>query len=299
MTINKPKARKGIVLAGGTGSRLFPLTIAVSKQLLPVYDKPMIYHPISVLMLAGIRDILVITTPRDRTAFEALLGDGSHFGLSISYAVQEAPRGLAESFLIGEQFLDGAPSAMILGDNILYGGGLVGQLRAAYTQSVGATIFAYRVNNPVQYGVVSFDDNDRPVTIEEKPVSPKSSWAVTGLYFYDENVVDIARSIKPSSRGELEITDVNAAYLSAGTLQVQRLGRGAAWLDMGTNESLLEAGDFVRTIEKRQGLKISCLEEIGFTQDWLSLEALAKRAETLKASEYGQYLQGLVRAAKC
>jgi glucose-1-phosphate thymidylyltransferase len=286
--------QKGIILAGGSGSRLYPLTIAVSKQLLPVYDKPMIYHPISVLMLAGISDILIITTPRDRAAFEALLGDGSQFGISISYATQDAPRGLAEAFLIGEDFLQGQSCAMILGDNIVYGGGLGSQLRAAAARTVGATVFAYRVSDPERYGIVSFDADWQPITIEEKPQAPKSNWAVTGLYFYDNRIVDIARTIKPSPRGELEITDINAVYLQANELNVERLGRGAAWLDMGTKDSLLEAGDFVRTIEKRQGLKIGCLEEIAFHQGWLSRDQLLMQAERLKSSEYGHYLKQLV-----
>ena len=286
--------QKGIILAGGSGSRLYPLTIAVSKQLLPVYDKPMIYHPISVLMLAGISDILIITTPRDRAAFETLLGDGSQFGISISYATQDAPRGLAEAFLIGEDFLQGQACAMILGDNIVYGGGLRSQLRAAAARTVGATVFAYRVSDPERYGIVSFDSDGQPVTIEEKPQVPKSNWAVTGLYFYDNKIVDIARTIKPSPRGELEITDINAVYLQANELNVERLGRGAAWLDMGTKDSLLEAGDFVRTIEKRQGLKIGCLEEIAFHQGWLSRDQLLAQAERLKSSEYGHYLKQLV-----
>ncbi|CAN1484381.1 RfbA dTDP-glucose pyrophosphorylase [Caulobacteraceae bacterium] len=286
--------QKGIILAGGSGSRLYPLTIAVSKQLLPVYDKPMIYHPISVLMLAGISDILIITTPRDRAAFEALLGDGSQFGISISYATQDAPRGLAEAFLIGEDFLQGQSCAMILGDNIVYGGGLGSQLRAAAARTVGATVFAYRVSDPERYGIVSFDADWKPITIEEKPHAPKSNWAVTGLYFYDNRIVDIARTIKPSPRGELEITDINAVYLQANELNVERLGRGAAWLDMGTKDSLLEAGDFVRTIEKRQGLKIGCLEEIAFHQGWLSRDQLLMQAERLKSSEYGHYLKQLV-----
>ena len=286
--------QKGIILAGGSGSRLYPLTIAVSKQLLPVYDKPMIYHPISVLMLAGISDILIITTPRDRAAFETLLGNGSQFGISISYATQDAPRGLAEAFLIGEDFLQGQACAMILGDNIVYGGGLRSQLRAAAARTVGATVFAYRVSDPERYGIVSFDSEGQPVTIEEKPQVPKSNWAVTGLYFYDNRIVDIARTIKPSPRGELEITDINAVYLQAKELNVERLGRGAAWLDMGTKDSLLEAGDFVRTIEKRQGLKIGCLEEIAFHQGWLSRDQLLAQAERLKSSEYGHYLKQLV-----
>ncbi len=282
--------RKGIILAGGTGSRLFPLTIAVSKQLLPVYDKPMIYYPISVLMLAGIRDILVITTPYDRAAFEGLLGSGSQFGVTFTYATQDSPRGLAEAFLIGEDFLEGGPCAMILGDNILYGGGLRELLQQANADTSGASVFAYRVSDPQRYGVISFDNENRPVSIEEKPKVPKSNWAVTGLYFYDDKIVDIARTIKPSARGELEITDINAAYLAYGTLKVIHLGRGAAWLDMGTKDSLLEAGDFVRTIEKRQGLKIGCLEEIAFIQGWIGYDDLLSQARALGSSEYGQYL---------
>jgi glucose-1-phosphate thymidylyltransferase len=288
--------RKGIILAGGTGSRLFPLTMAVSKQLLPVYDKPMIYHPISVLMLAGIQEILIVTTARDRPSFEALLGDGTQFGVRFSYATQDAPRGLAEAFLIGEDFLEGQACAMILGDNIVYGGGLRTSLQAAVQRTEGATVFAYRVGDPERYGVVSFDQNDRPIKIEEKPKTPTSNWAVTGLYFYDHNIVDIARTIKPSARGELEITDINAIYLEQGKLEVTRLGRGAAWLDMGTKDSLLEAGDFVRTIEKRQGLKIGCLEEIAFQNQWLDLDGLLAQANALSASEYGQYLFQLARA---
>lgn len=289
-------ARKGIVLAGGTGSRLFPLTLAVSKQLLPVYDKPMIYHPVSVLMLAGISDILIITTPRDRPSFEALLGDGEQLGISLSYATQDAPRGLAEAFLIGEAFLDGHPCAMVLGDNIIYGGGLRLLLQEACTKESGATVFAYRVNNPTQYGVVNFDDQERPIALEEKPMSPKSNWAVTGLYFYDCNVVDIAKTIKLSARGELEITDINIAYLNLGLLEVKRLGRGTAWLDMGTTDSLMEAADFVRTIEKRQGLKIGCIEEISYGNGWLSLEALERRGLELGNSDYGAYLRQLAAA---
>jgi glucose-1-phosphate thymidylyltransferase len=285
--------RKGIILAGGTGSRLFPLTLAVSKQLLPVYDKPMIYHPISVLMLAGIRDILIITTPRDRQAFEALLGDGRQFGVSLSYQIQEEPRGLAEAFLIGEAFLDGHPCAMILGDNILYGGGLRELLVTANSHIHGASVFAYRVSDPQRYGVISFDKDDRPVSIEEKPEQPRSNWAVTGLYFYDDQIVEIARSIKPSSRGELEITDINAVYLAKGQLSVQRLGRGSAWLDMGTKDSLLEAGDFVRTIEKRQGLKIGCLEEIAYYSGWIDHDGLVAQAQAMGTSEYGIYLSHL------
>jgi glucose-1-phosphate thymidylyltransferase len=289
-------ARKGIILAGGTGSRLFPLTLSVSKQLLPIYDKPMIYHPISVLMLAGIREILIITTPRDQEAFKALLGDGSGFGISFTYALQDKPRGLAEAFLIGEDFLAGGPCAMILGDNILYGGGLREHLQVANSAESGATVFCYRVSDPQNYGVITFDDQDRAIKIEEKPAEPQSNWAVTGLYFYDNSVVDVARTIQPSKRNELEITDVNAHYLKTGQLSVRKLGRGAAWLDMGTTESLLEAGDFVRTIEKRQGLKIGCLEEIGFQQGWLSRDGLLARAALLSSSEYGHYLAAVANS---
>lgn len=289
--------RKGIILAGGTGSRLFPLTIAVSKQLLPVYDKPMIYHPISVLMLAGIDDILIITTPHDSTAFKTLLGDGSQFGIKISYATQDMPRGLAEAFLIGADFLQGQPCAMILGDNIVYGGGLRAQLQKAAQRPSGATVFAYRVSDPERYGIISFDTSGEPVSIEEKPKAPKSNWAVTGLYFYDNKIVDIARIIQPSMRGELEITDINKVYLASGEIHVERLGRGAAWLDMGTKDSLLEASDFVRTIEKRQGLKIGCLEEIAFNQGWLTLEQLKAQALRLKSSEYGEYLHQIATFA--
>jgi glucose-1-phosphate thymidylyltransferase len=285
--------RKGIILAGGTGSRLFPLTLAVSKQLLPVYDKPMIYHPISVLMLAGIREILIITTPRDRETFQALLGDGTQFGISLSYATQDAPRGLAEAFLIGETFLNGQSCAMILGDNIVYGGGLRELLIQANEDTNGASVFAYRVSDPQRYGVISFDKDDRPISIEEKPEHPKSNWAVTGLYFYDNQIVDIARGIKPSARGELEITDINAVYLAKGELKVKRLGRGSAWLDMGTKDSLLEAGDFVRTIEKRQGLKIGCLEEIAYYSGWIDHTALVAQAKAMGSSEYGVYLSHL------
>lgn len=290
--------RKGIILAGGTGSRLFPITIAVSKQLLPVYDKPMIYHPISVLMLAGIRDILIITTPHDRAAFEALLGDGKQFGVTFSYATQDAPRGLAEAFLIGEDFLEGQACAMILGDNIVYGGGLREQLQQAGSQTQGASVFAYRVSDPQRYGVVSFDKDDHPIAIEEKPKAPKSNWAVTGLYFYDHHIVDIARAVKPSPRGELEITDINSVYLEQGRLKVLKLGRGAAWLDMGTKDSLLEAGDFVRTIEKRQGLKIGCLEEIAFDQGWIDYDGLVSQAKALGSSDYGAYLAQLAAISR-
>jgi glucose-1-phosphate thymidylyltransferase len=293
--VTQSVARKGIVLAGGTGSRLFPLTISTSKQLLPVYDKPMIYHPISILMLAGIKDILIITTPRDASAFRDLLGDGSRFGIALSYAVQDEPRGLAEAFIIGETFLGGAPCAMILGDNILYGGGLVEQLVAANAQTTGASVFAYRVNDPSRYGVISFDRNGAPCTIEEKPQTPSSDWAVTGLYFYDSDIVTIAKSITPSGRDELEITDVNRIYLDRKKLIVHQLGRGVAWLDMGTKDDLLEAGNFVKTIEKRQGMKIGCLEEIGLQQGWLSAADLSAGAQAFGTSEYGAYLLDLVK----
>jgi glucose-1-phosphate thymidylyltransferase len=293
--VTQSVARKGIVLAGGTGSRLFPLTISTSKQLLPVYDKPMVYHPISILMLAGIKDILIITTPRDASAFQDLLGDGSRFGIALSYAVQDAPRGLAEAFIIGESFLDGAPCAMILGDNILYGGGLVEQLVAANAQTTGASVFAYRVNEPSRYGVISFDRDGAPCAIEEKPQNPTSDWAVTGLYFYDSDIVTIAKSITPSARHELEITDVNRMYLERKKLVVHQLGRGVAWLDMGTKDDLLEAGNFVKTIEKRQGMKIGCLEEIGFQQGWLSAADLTQGAQALGTSDYGAYLLDLVQ----
>jgi glucose-1-phosphate thymidylyltransferase len=293
--VTQSVARKGIVLAGGTGSRLFPLTISTSKQLLPVYDKPMVYHPISILMLAGIKDILIITTPRDASAFQDLLGDGSRFGIALSYAVQDAPRGLAEAFIIGEGFLDGAPCAMILGDNILYGGGLVEQLVAANAQTTGASVFAYRVNEPSRYGVISFDRDGAPCAIEEKPQNPTSDWAVTGLYFYDSDIVTIAKSITPSARHELEITDVNRMYLERKKLVVHQLGRGVAWLDMGTKDDLLEAGNFVKTIEKRQGMKIGCLEEIGFQQGWLSAADLTQGAQALGTSDYGAYLLDLVQ----
>jgi glucose-1-phosphate thymidylyltransferase len=295
--VTEKHIRKGIILAGGTGSRLFPLTIPVSKQLLPVYDKPMIYHPISVLMLAGIRDILIITTPRDANAFHELLGDGSQFGITICFAVQDAPRGLAEAFIIGEAFLDGAPCAMILGDNILYGGGLTEQLVAANNQHEGASVFAYRVSEPSRYGVISFDGAGIPCDIEEKPTTPKSDWAVTGLYFYDSDIVAIAKSIKPSKRGELEITDINQVYLERQKLTVHRLGRGVAWLDMGTKDDLLEAGNFVKTIEKRQGMKIGCLEEIGFQNGWLNVAQLETQAQKLGASDYGTYLHSLIQRA--
>jgi glucose-1-phosphate thymidylyltransferase len=283
---------KGIILAGGSGSRLYPATLAVSKQLLPIFDKPMIYYPLGVLMLAGIRDILIISTPFDLPRFEGLLGDGSAFGINLSYAVQEHPNGLAEAFIIGRQFVGESSVALILGDNIFYGAGLRDLVRQATEQQTGATVFAYMVEDPERYGVVSFDPATyQAFTIEEKPAVPKSNWAVTGLYFYDNDVLDIAAGIAPSSRGELEITDVNRAYLERGTLRVTRLGRGFAWLDTGTHESLYEASSFVRTIEHRQGLKVMCLEEIGLECGWLRQEQVVARADALGNTDYARYLR--------
>ena len=282
---------KGIVLAGGSGSRLYPATLAVSKQLLPVFDKPMIYYPLGVLMLAGIRDILVITTPSELRRFQALLGDGSEFGLRLSYAAQEQPRGLADAFIVGRDFVGEDPVALILGDNIYYGAGLIDTVRRAAEPKRGATVFAYPVEDPERYGVVEFEpESGRAISIEEKPAAPKSSWAVTGLYFYDNDVLDIAANLSPSPRGELEISDVNRAYLERGDLHVERLGRGFAWLDTGTHESLHDAGAFVRTIEKRQGLKVMCLEEIGLELGYLTPDQLRSRAKQLGATEYAAYL---------
>jgi glucose-1-phosphate thymidylyltransferase len=282
---------KGIILAGGTGSRLFPLTLSVSKQMLPVYDKPMIYYPLSALMMAGIKDILVISTPTDLPQFRRLLGDGSSFGMSMSYAEQPNPGGLAQAFLIGDKFVGNDPAALILGDNMFYGAGLAEQLQRASTTKKGATVFAYQVRDPERYGVVEFDVAHRAISIEEKPKQPRSNWAVTGLYFYDNEVVSIAKALKPSPRGELEITDVNAEYLRRGTLSVEIMGKGYAWLDTGTHDALQDAGAFVRTIEQRQGIKICCPEEIAFENGWIDADALVKRAASLGATEYATYLR--------
>ncbi|AGB81803.1 Glucose-1-phosphate thymidylyltransferase 2 [Serratia rubidaea] len=286
---------KGIVLAGGSGTRLYPITRGVSKQLLPIYDKPMVYYPISVLMLAGIRDILIISTPEDMPSFQRLLGDGSRFGINLSYEIQPSPDGLAQAFLIGEEFINGDRCALVLGDNIYFGQSFGAKLENVVARNEGATVFGYQVMDPERFGVVEFDDQFRALSLEEKPAVPKSNWAVTGLYFYDENVVEMAKQVKPSPRGELEITTLNQMYLDQGKLNVELLGRGFAWLDTGTHDSLIEASQFIHTIEKRQGFKVACLEEIAFRKGWLSREQVADEAKLLSKTLYGQYLAHIIR----
>lgn len=288
------RQRRGIILAGGSGTRLYPITQAVSKQLLPIYDKPMVYYPLATLMLAGIRDVLLISTPQDTPRFEALLGDGSQWGMNIRFAIQPSPDGLAQAFIIGRDFVQDAPSALVLGDNIFYGHDLVKLLNSANQRTSGATVFAYHVQDPERYGVVAFDDQQRAISLEEKPALPKSSYAVTGLYFYDETVCDIAQQIEPSARGELEITDVNREYLKREQLTVEMMGRGYAWLDTGTQDSLIEASSYIATIQKRQGLMVACPEEIALSNGWINIEQVEKLAAPLQKNSYGQYLLRLV-----
>jgi len=287
--------RRGIILAGGSGTRLHPATLSMSKQLLPVYDKPMVYYPLSTLMLSGIRDILVISTPQDTPRFQHLLGDGSNWGLNLQYCVQPSPDGLAQAFILGKHFIGGQPSALVLGDNIFYGHDFAQLLHRAHEQPTGATVFAYHVTDPERYGVVTFDQHKRALSIEEKPIAPKSSYAVTGLYFYDKQVCDVAAAIKPSARGELEITEVNAHYLRQQQLDVEIMGRGYAWLDTGTHDSLMEAGQFIATLEKRQGLKVACIEEIAFRRGWITAQQLEAQAQPMLKNGYGQYLMKVLR----